>query len=55
MGSASHSVKLQNPWIETPLIESRALSKAAGWYVGNIHSSLASLTLLASQQHIPQT
>ena len=55
MGSAGHSVKLRNPWIETPLIESRALSKAAGWYAGDLHSSLASLTLLASQQHIPQT
>jgi hypothetical protein len=55
MGSAGHSVKLRNPWIETPLIESRALSKAAGWYAGDLHSTLASLTLLTSQQRIPQT
>lgn len=25
--------QLTNPWIETPLIESAALSKAAGWLV----------------------
>jgi hypothetical protein len=49
MGSVSHSVKLRNPWIETPLMESRALSKAAGWYASGFHSSLSSLTLLASQ------
>lgn len=36
MAQSNHSLK--KPWIETPLIESAALSKVAGWYVYKINS-----------------
>jgi len=32
MGSIAAEA-LPKPWVQTPLIESAALSKAAGWYV----------------------
>ena len=32
MGSVKLPASQANPWIETPLVESSALSKAAGWY-----------------------
>lgn len=34
MGSATPAKSSPNPWIETPLVESSVLSKAAGWYGG---------------------
>ena len=49
MGSVDENKKLRKPWIETPLIESRALSIAAGWYSFQSSSSAPLTLVLASK------
>jgi hypothetical protein len=49
--------KTEKPWVETPLIESKALSRAAGWYDNNskmIHT-YSLLIHFNQQSRLPQT
>lgn len=39
MGSVALPTPQANPWIETPLVESSTLSKAAGWYVHALNTT----------------
>lgn len=49
--------RTKNPWVQTPLIESSTLSKAAGWSVlsQTIHHLINHRKLTQKQQNISQT